>query len=174
MKIAIDIGHANRTGASGNGLEEHSVSNSIASHLYYALKFYNHSVDIIDFPNKSNSDDLNATIKKANEVGYDIGLSIHCDCSDNLEAHGAHVCYYSSSGKKLADAISDPLCSFLQGRSNKTVKRTNLAVLKKTNPVWVLIECGFISNKNDSKIMKENPEKIAEKIALGVQKYCSK
>lgn len=173
MKIAIDVGHANGTGARGNGLEEHSISNSISSHLYYSLKSYGHSVDIIDFPEKSNSEDLNSTIKQANKGDYDFGVSIHCDCSDNPQAHGAHVCYYSSNGKKLADAIADSLCPFLEGRSEKTVKRTNLGVLKQTNSVWALIECGFISNKHDSEVMRNSPDEIADRIAEGIQKYCS-
>lgn len=171
MKIAIDIGHANGTGARGNGLEEHAVATRITSHLVVMLKEKGHKVEIIDFPEMSNADDLNATIKAANAGGYDLGISIHCDCSDNSQAHGAHVCYLSSSGKRLADAIAEPLCKFLPGRSEKTVRRENLAVLKHTNPVWVLCECGFISHPAEAAIMKDTPDAIAQQIVVGVQAF---
>lgn len=36
-------------------------------------------VDVIDFPKMTNSQDLNATVKVANEGGYDFGISLHCD-----------------------------------------------------------------------------------------------
>ena len=42
-------------------------------------------VDVIDFPAQSNTADLNATIKAANEGGYDFGISLHCDSSDNVQ-----------------------------------------------------------------------------------------
>ena len=171
MKIAIDIGHANGTGARGNGLEEHEVATSIGTHLAVMLEEQGHEVDIIDFPEMSNRDDLNATIKEANSAYYDFGLSIHCDCSDNVEAHGAHVCYYSASGKRLADCITSRLCKLLPGRANQTVRRTDLAVLKQTKPTWVLCECGFISNPDDATMMRIAPNCIAQQIALGIKDY---
>lgn len=171
MKIAIDIGHAEGTGARGNGLEEHAVATKIGTHLAVMLEEAGHKVDVIDFPTKSNTDDLYATIKAANSVDYDFGVSIHCDCSDNVNASGAHVCYLSTSGKKLADCIAGRLCRLLPGRADQTVKRDNLAVLKQTRPVWVLCECGFISNVDDATMMRIAPNSIAQQIALGIQDY---
>jgi N-acetylmuramoyl-L-alanine amidase len=171
MKIAIDIGHAEGTGALGNGLEEHAVATKIGTHLAVMLEEMGHKTDVIDFPKLSNSDDLNKTIKAANEGCYELGISIHCDCSDNPNAHGAHVCYYSASGQKAAKSIADRLCRILPGRAEETVKRENLAVLKQTKPVWVLVECGFISNFYDAEIMRTAPNTIAQQIALGIKDY---
>lgn len=170
MNIALDIGHANGTGARGNGLEEHAVATAIVDHLFTALKDQGHNVHVIDFPNMSNSEDLNATIRAANSGGYDIGISIHCDCAAP-GAHGAHVCYLSASGKRLAQCIAGPLADLLPGRAETTVERPHLAVLKQTRPVWVLCECGFISNASDADVMKHHPESIANAIAEGVDAY---
>lgn len=182
----IDIGHAYKTGATGYGVEEHDCCAVIAERLQRLFRGTNIDADVIDFPNKSNSEDLNLTIKQANSGGYDLGVSLHCDSisisehDENGEylgerpypdPHGAHVCYYSKSGKELAEDIAKGLCELLPGRSEKTVLRTNLAVLKKTKPVWVLCECGFITNPHDNDMIRKNPELIAVKIYQGICQY---
>ncbi|MCD8070546.1 MAG: N-acetylmuramoyl-L-alanine amidase [Akkermansiaceae bacterium] len=173
MDIAIDIGHANGTGARGNGLEEHEVCTEIARYLGNYLIKADHEVVVLDYPEETNSSDLNKTIAAANAGGFNFGISLHCDCSDNSEAHGAHVCYISDKGKELASSIARHLAALLPGRSETVQLRTDLAVLKRTNPVWVLCECGFISNAADAKIQSETPELIASAIAKGVNNYCS-
>ncbi len=167
----IDIGHAYKTGATGYGVEEHDCCTVIAEHLQKLFRGTGIDADVIDFPAKSNSEDLNLTIKQANSGGYDLGVSLHCDSASTSEPHGAHVCYYSKSGKELAEDIAKNLCKLLPGRSEKTVLRTNLAVLKKTKPVWVLCECGFITNPHDNDVIRKDPESIAVKICLGICKY---
>lgn len=173
-RIAIDIGHARGTGAAGNGLQEHEVCARIAQELKERLESFtleSYSADIIDFPDKSNSADLTATVKAINAGGYDVSVSLHADASDNPDAHGAHVCYYSARGKDLAEEIALRLCPQMPGRAAKTVKRTDLYVLKKTKPVAVLVECGFITNAGDANRMWENPDKVATSIALGIAAY---
>lgn len=171
MKIAIDVGHADGTGARGNGLEEHAVAVKIVKCLEGMLKEAGHAVTVIDLPELSNAADLNATVKAANAGGFDVGVSIHCDASDSSSAKGGHVCYVSASGLKLARAIAEPLARLLPGRAERTVKRTNLAVLNGTRPVWVLAECGFITNAGDAAVMNEKPEAIAQAIFEGIEVY---
>ncbi len=173
MNIALDIGHAKGTGARGNGLEEHAVASSIAHHLFYALRTQGHTVHVLDFPDKGNQEDLTSTIRVANADGYDFGISIHCDCSDNPEAHGAHVCFYPGSvqGSRLAACIAESLADLLPGRANTIQARPGLAILKQTRMPWVLCECGFISNAGDVDVMKHHPESIANAIAQGVDAY---
>lgn len=121
MNIALDIGHAKGTGARGNGLEEHDVACVIARHLFAQLKDMGHTVHVLDFPDKGNTEDLNATIKVANADGYDFGISLHCDCAhDRQNACGAHVCFYPGSvqGSRLAACIAEPLADLLPGRAN--------------------------------------------------------
>lgn len=174
MNIALDIGHAKGTGARGNGLEEHDVACVIARHLFAQLKDMGHTVHVLDFPDKGNTEDLNATIKVANADGYDFGISLHCDCAhDRQNACGAHVCFYPGSvqGSRLAACIAEPLADLLPGRANTIQARPGLAVLKQTRMPWVLCECGFISNAGDADIMKHHPESIANAIAEGVRDF---
>lgn len=173
-RVAIDIGHANGTGARGNGFDEHAQCARLAAELKKALetfKIYPIQADIIDFPEQSNGGDLAATVRAVNAGNYDACVSLHMDASDNESAHGAHVCYYSENGKRMAEEIALRLCPQLPGRANKTVKRTDLYVLKNTRPVAVLVECGFITNAGDAAWVDKYPDKVALSIALGISAY---
>lgn len=176
MKIGIDIGHANGTGARGGGEEEHELSKHIGHWLATILRTGGHVVEVIDYPDSSNTRDLEKTIWAANIGGYDVGLSLHCDASDNEGARGASVLFYPGSvkGSKLAVYTADKLCREMQGRANAVMSRPNLAVLRRTRCPWVLVECGFITNEGDRKILKEQPEKVAGWIAEGVLAYCER
>lgn len=179
MNIIIDIGHANGTGAHGSlrdgtPCEEHALCSVMAKHLQAGLQEAGHAVTVLDFPERSNAEDLRLTIAAANAIsGAQLGISLHCDASDNGLAHGAHVCYYSETGKTAARCIAVPLCSLLPGRAESTVRRTDLAVLKQTCAPWVLCECGFITNAGDCGIQKNQPEAIARAILRGVEQYAA-
>ncbi len=190
MKIAIDIGHANGTGSQGNGLEEHAVAAKVGYHLAVMLEEAGHEVDVIDFPEMSNTTDLNGTVAAVNAGGYDFSVSIHCDSSDSSTSCGAHVCYNrvykddgsvidSVKGKSLAWYIAGRLCKLLPGRADmvqarpdKKKKLSSLAVLRETRPPAVLVECGFITNGHDADVMRFAFKSIAQQIALGIDDYC--
>lgn len=179
--IAIDIGHAHGTGAAAHGEQEHDIAAAIAPHLKAHLEAFKTPeqgihAEIVDFPDQSNSGDLAATVRYVNSKHFDAVVSLHCDFAGsrekpNPDPHGAHICYYSASGKRLAAAIASRLCQQMPGRANQTVQRTDLYILRRTNPVAVLVECGFISNPGDREWMKTHPDKVALSIALGVAEY---
>lgn len=208
--IIIDIGHADGTGARScydPSIEEHATCVPVGKRLAEILRARGHEVDVIDFPEHSNSSDLNSTISKANSLGADLLISLHRDAAtiqkpiygpkeyedpegvdpdyepndneiiykdfDNNDARGAHVCYYSSSGKKLASCIADRLCAILPGRAEQVQLRQNLAILKRTKPVAVLCELGFITAAADRYIFDTRREDICLAIADGVGVYLS-
>lgn len=172
-RIAIDIGHARGTGARGF-VDEHDTCAALAVEVKSALESFKvdtFQADIIDFPDKTNGGDLSATVKAINAGNYDLCVSLHMDASDNAAAHGAHVCYYSTNGKRLAEEIALRLCAYLPGRAEETQKRTDLYILKNTNPAAVLVECGFCTNEEDVAVVKKHPFYIARAIALGIAAY---
>ena len=174
-RIAIDVGHAKGTGAKGCGYDEHEVCKVLARELKRALegfKVEEYEADVVDFEERSNGGDLSATVEAVNNGGYDVCVSLHMDASDNADAHGAHVCYTSTKGKALAHEIALRLCPQLPGRAEQVVKRGDLYVLRRTRPVAVLVECGFITNEGDAHWVAENPDKVALPIALGVAAFC--
>lgn len=184
--IIIDIGHARNTGASGNGLQEHTRCGQIAGQLQRKLEAAGYAVTVLDFPDKSNRADLVATVEAANALPCDFGISLHMDAAEqavdvvdedgdhvvryipNPKPSGAHVCYVSRTGKLLADSIARYLCTLLPGRAVQTMPRRDLYILRATRAPWVLCECGFITNPED---VQAEPEQIAECIAAGVRQY---
>ena len=158
--IVLDIGHANGTGARGNGQEEHNLCVKVSEQLKTALIKSGHKVTVLDFPKLNNTDDLNRTIKAANALkGVDFGISLHMDAFTNPNAKGGHVCHYPvTSSKRIAMAIADSLTAYMQGRASKTVARRDLAILKRTVAPWVLIELGFITSKVDIKKLMDDPK----------------
>lgn len=185
--IIIDIGHARGTGARGNGMEEHARCEQIAGHLANRLRADGYAVTVLDYPDSTNSADLVATVKAANGISRAaFGISLHMDAASrpveevdeesermvwnepNPEPHGAHICYVSNTGKRMAESIARWLCALLPGRASKTVKRGDLYILKQTRAPWVLVECGFITNPEDA---ATEPEQVAECIAAGVRHY---
>lgn len=172
-RIAIDIGHAACTGARGNGCEEHAVCEVIASSLRRQLTkaLPDYKIEIIDFPGMDNKGDLLATGKALKNNKYTLCVSLHCDWDDSPTAKGAHVCYNEAIDKPLAEEIAEYICDLLPGRAQRLVRRTGLHVLNSSDEPHVLVECGFISNPGDAKIIHEFPEEVAEAITKGIVNY---
>lgn len=176
MTILIDIGHAQNTGARSldSKYEEHSLCANLAIYLKRALIDIGYDAKIIDFPDRSNASDLSLTAREANSTpNVACGISLHMDAASTYTPHGAHVCFTSAKGERLARAIATHLCALLPGRAEHTVKRPDLYILKHTKPVWVLCECGFITNPSDLTTMVNSPESIARAIASGVRDFLS-
>lgn len=170
--IALDVGHANKTGAAGNGLDEHEICTKLAGLLRHELEtsMPDCRVEVFDFPTLDNDADLNATARAVNEGDFDICISLHCDCSDSKSAKGAHVIYYKSEAKRLAIEIADQIYDLLPGRSETVVKR-NLYILRTVKCPGVLVENGFLSNKDDAAFLETNLRTIATHLAKGINNY---
>ncbi|MBQ4593042.1 MAG: N-acetylmuramoyl-L-alanine amidase [Akkermansia sp.] len=184
--IIIDIGHARGTGAKGNGMEEHARCEQIAGHLRRKLEAAGYKVTVLDFPDKINRADLVATVEAANALPCAFGISLHMDAAEqavdvvdedgdhvvryipNPKPHGAHVCYVSATGKRMAQSIARELCTLLPGRAEQVQKRSGLYILTETRAPWVLCECGFITNPEDA---ATEPAQIATAIANGVSHF---
>lgn len=170
MKIALDIGHARLTGASGNGIQEHELAADLARLLAQYLN-PPHTAEIIDFPALSNSADLAATVRAVDAGRFDLCLSLHFDSSPNPAAHGAHVIYTSAKGKKVAEAIASQICPLLPGRAEQIVHRDGLYVLDETDCPAVLIEGGFLTNLHDAAFLKTELFRLARAIAQALKNF---
>ena len=173
MKIAIDIGHARLTGATGNGLQEHAVCVGLASFLEAELA-QEVELLVVDFPQLSNKVDLRETVREINEWGADLSVSLHCDASQNATARGAHVIYRSEAGRAAAVEVAARLCPLLPGRANRTVRRGDLYVLNSTRCPAILVECGFLTNSKDADILRYEGQRVARAIASGLREWLRK
>jgi N-acetylmuramoyl-L-alanine amidase len=172
-KLFVDTGHSVKyPGAKG----EVEWVRKIAEKLYPLLDTtYWDVVKVPDFyPGEiSASTSLIKRIKWINDNGGqdDMLVSIHANSAANVNARGVETCYYSGSDKskeealRLSKAIStstgmplfnDGLMGDAEGRFGR------LGMIRDTQPFALLVECGFVSNKDDMLI---DPTLVARGIA---------
>lgn len=178
MKIFIDPGHnfsGGDTGASGYGLREELVSFAIADKLRGMLTGLGHDVKMSRNSERENvgtgseSSSINGRVKKANDWGADIFISIHCDAYDKT-AHGTGTLVYSknSEAAKIAKRVQSAIINQI-GTVNRGVKeRKDLGVLRLTNCPAILVETAFIDNEADAWLLKTRAEDFAAAICEGL------
>ena len=116
---------------------------------------------------------LNNQAMIANKFEVDVFVSVHLNAADNSLARGVET--YSMPGKgeaaKLANSIQKSVDSSGIFTTSRGVKTANFAVLRLTNMPAALVELGFITNKYDVQIIRDNINPIALSVAIGILKY---
>ena len=186
-KIAIDPGHGgNDAGAIGpTGVMEKNVTLKVALELKRLLEAEGAEVIMtretdttVSYKGAKASDieELGARCDVANRNDAEIFISIHADSFTRPEARGTTGYYYSKSstgrGQKLADCIRRNLVEQL-GTPSRGTQPCNFYVVKNTDMPATLIELGFISNKEEEKLLdsKEGVMKAAQGIFDGIEDY---
>ena len=161
MVIGLNIGHYGTKGAIGY-LDEAVCAADIYKQLQPLLKKAGHT--IISCNDATKPDYVSGT-KIANKYNLDLLISIHLNSSENRDASGTEVLYYPTSikGKDYAQLLSEQISKALSIKNRGAKATDNIYILKHTKAPCVLIECLFVSNKEDCK--KYNSQKIAEAVA---------
>ena len=122
--------------------------------------------------NYSKQDDMYLRALQIDEYQPDLFLSIHLNSSSS-SAWGSQVFYYhkSEEGKRLAEIIHNQMKTLTGTRKN--VSSCSFYILRATQSLGVLIECGFISNANERGQLKSQAyhKKLAVVISDGVEEY---
>ncbi len=103
-------------------------------------------------------------------------VSIHQNSYTSPEIQGAQVFYYEDSleGKELAEILQKHLVEELDTENHRQAKgNRSYYLLKKTDAVLAIVECGFLSNSEEAQLLssKEYQEKFAEIICQGTMEY---
>ena len=104
-------------------------------------------------------------------------ISIHQNKFTDKGVHGAQTFYSpnNSESKVLADFIQKSISSQLQTGNNRVIKKsgTNIYILHNATRPTVMVECGFVSNREDLLNLKnmQYQEKMAISIAIGIINY---
>ncbi|MFY4774972.1 N-acetylmuramoyl-L-alanine amidase family protein [Metabacillus sp. RGM 3146] len=180
MLIVLDAGHGYATPGkrSVDGMKEFEFNRDVAIKLKTKLEehweihiLFSHS-DKRDVP-------LKERIDFANEKQADLFVSIHANASGNgtewNEACGIETYVHTSFPLKafqLAQVIQRTLVK-ATGRKNRGVKGAEFYVLKHTKMPSVLIECGFMTNKEEAAFLKSESyrEKCSKAIADSITEY---
>lgn len=180
--IVLDPGHGGLdNGASIAGVDEDELNLKISFALKEELEsrgatVYITRTDDQDMTrrnyNYSKQDDMYLRALKIDEYQPDLFLSIHLN-SSNSSAWGSQVFYYKKSedGKRLADSIHNHMKTLTGTRKN--ISSSSFYILRATQSLGVLIECGFLSNANERGQLKSRSyhKKLATVISDGIQDY---
>lgn len=168
-KITIDYGHTLSgadTGASGCGKKEQDLTREVGTRVVSLLRSVGNEVHEIRKDSCSSlNESLNWRVNTINSINPDYSVSIHFN-SFNGSAHGSEV-WIGTGVNDKADRILSNLSKLgLTNRGKKDGIGRGLALVKRTNPPAMLIECCFIDNQGD--MSKYNADKFARAIANGI------
>lgn len=108
------------------------------------------------------------TVNNMNIPKGSLVLELHMDSSTVASAKGGHVVIDADfNPDKYDEALAEFISGILPGRSQRLVKRNNLANLNRAQAADInyrLLECGFISNADDVKIFNTRMDDIAKGI----------
>ena len=121
-------------------------------------------------------EDMKRRCKLMNEEQPDLVVSIHQNSYHEEEIRGAQMFYYRTSeeGKRLAETLQKELVRVVDPENKRQAKANDsYYLLKKTEPPICIVECGFLSNWEECRLLEtpEYQEKVAWGIHLGIIKY---
>lgn len=120
-------------------------------------------------------EDLMSRVKIINDNQPALAVSIHQN-SFSAGTKGAQVFYYQDSeqSREFASVLQNTVKEELAD-GNKRVEKGNGSyyMLKKTEGVFAIIECGFLSNPTEEVMLNSDDyqQKMAEAIAEGIERY---
>ena len=191
--IIVDAGHGGDDGgAIGiDGTVEKDINLDIALKLEKILKFYGFNVimtrtqdvmtcdDGLDSLRKRKISDIHNRFELMRKNPDAIFISVHQNKFEDSSQHGTQVFYSGNDerSKELAEAIQTSVTLTLQRKNDRVVKKSGSGIylLYHAKIPAVLVECGFISNSDEVKKLKDESYrmKLAILIADGLLKYLS-
>ena len=169
MKVFISSGHGGSDpGAVANGVKEKDLNLSIA--LACRDELVRHGVSVKMSRTKDENDLLSEEIKECNAYAPDLAVSIHCNAGGG---DGAETFYHYGGGKSktLAENILAEIVKLVQNsRGAKTRKNANgkdyYGFIRETSAPSVIVECAFVDNATDLKILATEGDKKAMGVAI--------
>ena len=190
--IIIDAGHGGFDGGAStdDGVPEKDINLNIALFLEDYLRVLGYDVIMTRKSDISLEDDSSMSIRKKktsdihnrlkmmDDHDNSIFVSIHQNHFHQEKYSGMQVFYsrcFSEKSSLLAQSIQDSTVNLLQPDNERQIKQIGTSVFLIYNAVRpaVLVECGFLSNIEESEKLKTESyqKKIAFSIALGIINY---
>ena len=188
--VVIDAGHGGMDqGASGrSGITEGKINLKIAFKLRRLIE-QNGGVAIMireddrglyteggSTGQTKKSEDLRNRHALINSCGADVFVSIHLNSFPQSQYYGVQTFYMEGDeeSKKLAESIQNEAIRVLNRGNKRKAKATDsIFILKNNSMPGVLIECGFLSNLEEERLLDQEhyQEKVAWAIFSGIVKY---
>ena len=192
--IIIDAGHGGFDGGAqaADGTVEKDINLQIAKNLEQILTFCDFEVIMTRSVDSGTEDNPGDSIKdrKVSDMKNRLSLtekyptakfvSIHLNKFTTSSVSGAQVFYSKNNelSRPLAESIQNSIVTFLQPDNERVVKQgtSSTYLLHKTKIPAVIVECGFLSNADELKLLKseEYQRQMAFAIFCGICDYYNK
>ncbi|QSX06974.1 N-acetylmuramoyl-L-alanine amidase [Sedimentibacter sp. zth1] len=193
ISILIDPGHGGVDSGAVNKYGEHEafLNLKISKYLMSFLDSTGFNVEMTRYTDdalynqganttirEKKNEDLKNRVELINNSNADIVVSIHLNAFSQDKYYGAQTFYKAKdeNSKKAAQIIQKNMKNILDKNNNRVpqIKRDVRIIDCATKPI-VLVECGFVSNPTESKLLctKEYQEKVAWAIYSGLLEYFS-
>jgi len=186
LTIVIDAGHGGIDGGAVGkltGAKESDINLAISKKLEIYLKKYNIRV-VQTRTNKDGlykvfgkgykKEDMGVRKKIIEEAEPDLVISIHQNSFPSSTARGATVYYneLSENGKHIAEIVAGEFKNISDCKNTK-IGTADFYMLYCTKAPSLLIECGFLSNTEDEKLLTSTQyqDRIAYAIFCGIAKH---
>ena len=160
MKIIIDAGHGPDTPGKRSPdetLREFQFNNEVANNVKHMLSQYK-DVEILFSHAQTKDVSLSDRCTFANNNKADLFVSIHANAygTDWNNAQGIETYTYISKPDKALELAAYVQTALIRatGRPNRGIKQADFAVLRETNMTAILVECGFMTNKEECNLLK--------------------
>lgn len=184
--IMVDAGHGGRDSGTYYGdILEKDINLEIAKELEKELTKYGtivymtrkRDVDLSSiYDSAKKRGDLYRRLLLIKEKKCDLYISIHINWYDDNTLRGAEVLYNSinKENKVLAQSIMNRFKKELD--SNRSIKTTDLYMYRNTTTPGVLVECGYLSNPTERKLLQkeEYQKRLAKTIIKGIIDFMKK
>lgn len=182
LKIVIDAGHGGYdNGAQGaeTKVAESVVNLAIAKELKAVLQEYGVTVVMTredEYAVASQKDrDMAKRAEIIAEANADMMVSIHQNIYEDSSVKGPQVFFLSYGGEaeKLAKAVQAAMNERLDVSSPRKALNENYMILKSGSQPSIIVECGFLSNPDEEKLLldEDYQKKIAQAITAGIVDY---
>lgn len=183
-KVVLDAGHGGRDpGKIGAGeIQEKDVNLKIAKKLKGKLEerriqaVLTREKDETLAPEGSANrqvEDIKKRVERIDGENALLAVSIHQNSYQDPEVRGAQVFYYqhSTKGKEAAAILQEALIRMDPEHPREAKANGTYYLLRRTQTPTVIVECGFLSNPEEAKLLasEEYQEKIAEAVAEGIE-----
>lgn len=179
--VIIDAGHGGGDpGAIGiNGTLEKDINLNIALKLQ---KFIEENGGVVLMTRtedgmlaENKREDMKIRKKLRDENSSDIFVSIHLNSFPSSNCSGAQTFYANDDNSKLlAEKIQKNMVKFLDESNPRVAKKlTDVYLLKNVNLPSVIVECGFLSNSNEERLLSDDEyqSKVAFSIYSGINEF---
>lgn len=169
MKVFLGVGHGGSDpGAVANGVKEKDLNLAIA--LACRDELEKHGVAVKMSRSKDENDPVGDEVKECNAYGPDLAVDIHNNAGGG---DGGEVFYHhgGGKGKTLAENILAEMVKV--GQNSRGIKtRVNsqgkdyYAFIRNTSCPAVIVECAFVDNATDLKILATEGDRKAMGVAI--------